>query len=369
MTKSGLYNIFAGAVFAVSAVVFLTGASTYAGASQSRAAIPLHGLLAGNDMWPTYKARFLDKSGRIVDNGNKNVSHSEGQGFSMLLAVAADDHDAFLRIWKFTKKNMMVRRDNLVAWRWVPNRLFHVKDKNNATDGDIFVAWALLEAAEAGFGHHYRQQGKAILSDIKKLVKTDPFFGPWLPPAQYGFSAGEHNGKNIINLSYWVFPAFERMTQLTGDRLWVSLTASGERLIARASANSAGLPADWNSLRPNRGTVGLARKFSSSFSYNAVRVPLYLAWSGTDRRASLKRFQTNWIDRTTVLKHVDIKHNREGKTFRDKGYHAVAAVVNCSLSGQVFPNNLRSGLDKLYYPASLHLFSIIATKQRYPKCW
>lgn len=340
-----------------------------AGASQSRAHIPLNGLLAGSSLWPTYKARFLDQSGRIIDNGNKNVSHSEGQGFSMLLAVAANDRKAFESIWSFTKKNLMVRRDNLSAWRWVPNRLFPVKDRNNATDGDIFIAWALLEAAEAGFGRHYKSQGKAILADIRKLVKTDPYFGPWLMPAKFGFSSAEQGGRHVINLSYWVFPALERLSQMTGDRLWVSLTSSGERLIAHASANAAGLPADWNTLLPNKGKVGLTSKFGMKFSYNAVRVPLYLAWSGSDRETSLKRFRDNWIHRSKNLQHVDIKQNRDVKTFQDKGYHAVAAIVGCSLSGEVFPENLRTGLDELYYPASLQLFSIVATKQRYPKCW
>lgn len=367
MIKSFKTKIIASSVFAALAISPFIVAN--AGASQSRAHVSLKGLLAGNDLWPTYKARFLDRSGRIVDNANKNVSHSEGQGFSMLMAVAANDRKAFESIWSFTKKNLMVRPDNLAAWRWVPNRLFHVKDKNNATDGDIFIAWALLEAAEAGFGRHYRGQGMAILSDVRKLVKSDPFFGPWLLPAKYGFSASEQGGNHVINLSYWVFPALERLSVMTGDRLWKSLTSSGERLIAHASANAAGLPADWNSLRPNKGKIGLAPKLSTSFSYNAVRVPLYLAWSGSDRRTSLKRFQTNWVYRAEKLKHVDVRINREGKTFRDKGYQAVAAVVNCSLSGTTFPNNLRSGLDQLYYPASLHLLSIIATKQRYPKCW
>ncbi|MEO1542393.1 MAG: glycosyl hydrolase family 8, partial [Pseudomonadota bacterium] len=33
----------------------------------------------------------------------------------------------------------------------MPNCLFKVRDRNNATDGDVLIAWALLEAAEAGF--------------------------------------------------------------------------------------------------------------------------------------------------------------------------------------------------------------------------
>ena len=38
--------------------------------------------------WESYKSRFMMADGRIVDTGNGNVSHTEGQGFAMLLAVA-----------------------------------------------------------------------------------------------------------------------------------------------------------------------------------------------------------------------------------------------------------------------------------------
>ncbi len=41
--------------------------------------------------WESYKARFFKPEGRIVDTGNGGVSHTEGQGFAMLMAVANDD--------------------------------------------------------------------------------------------------------------------------------------------------------------------------------------------------------------------------------------------------------------------------------------
>ena len=331
--------------------------------------VPLKGLLANERLWSDYKHRFLDKSGRIIDNANKNISHSEGQGFSMLMAVAANDRKAFDSIWKFTKDNMMVRRDNLVAWRWSPRGFKRVTDKNNATDGDIMIAWALLEAHEAGFSDNYRRSALEILRDVKKLLRNDKYFGTFMLPGAKWFT-GEHNkGKDIINLSYWVFPALERLAVLTGDATWTKVAASGEKLIWSASNNRAGLPPDWSGLRRHKGEVEFAPKFSKEFSYNAIRVPLYLAWSSQNRSTSLNRFHKNWISREGGLSQVDVRWNRTKGAFQEQGYHAVAAVVNCSLAGSAFPQNLRTTLDKNYYPASLHLLSIIATKQRYPQCW
>ena len=337
--------------------------------AQSANASTLHAVIKGDPLWSTYKQRFVKSEGRIIDNANGNVSHSEGQGFGMLMAIAADDPATFAAMWDFTSSKLGIRKDKLLAWRWKPALFSNVRDKNNATDGDILVAWALLEAAEAGYGEHYRSAGMAILQDVKKLIKHDKVVGRYIMPGAFGFAGHQHGGKEIINLSYWVFPAFERISQITKEKSWLALSVSGETILDRATNNRAGLPADWNTLKRHTGKVGTSHKFNSDFSYNAVRVPLYLAWSKSGSFPKLEAFQKRWVQRSFKLQQVNVRTNFAKKEFRDIGYHAIAAVVNCSVSGQRFPKPLRSKLDKLYYPASLQMLSIIATKQRYPQCW
>ena len=329
----------------------------------------LHGVIKGDALWKNYKTRFMKRDGRIIDNANGNISHSEGQGFAMLMAIAADDRRAFDTIWTFTKQRLGVRRDHLFAWKWRPGLFGNVKDKNNATDGDILVAWALLEAAEAGYGDHYRSSALNTLHDVKKLIKPHNVFGAYILPAKFGFSAEHHRGKSIINLSYWVYPAFDRIAALTGDRIWNRLSESGNSILMQASRNRAGLPADWNTISRNKRSIGTSHKFKANFSYNAIRVPLYLAWSGAQNNVRLNDFSRNWLSRGRTLKQVNTRFNTSRKKFDGIGYYAVAAVINCSLSGSAFPTSLRQNLDKKYYPASLQMLSIIATKQRYPQCW
>ncbi|MEO1542394.1 MAG: glycosyl hydrolase family 8, partial [Pseudomonadota bacterium] len=139
---------------------------------------------------------------------------------------------------------MGIRRDGLFAWRYQPNRLFKVRDRNNATDGDVLIAWALLEAAEAGFNPLYRAEAEKVLSSARKLILADKAFGLILRPGAHGFSAEHQDGKEVLNLSYWVFPAFERISAITGDQIWRKLNSSGPMLIEGASRNPAGLPAD-----------------------------------------------------------------------------------------------------------------------------
>ena len=41
--------------------------------------------------WAAYKTRFFQPEGRIVDTGNGGVSHSEGQGYGLLLAASMEN--------------------------------------------------------------------------------------------------------------------------------------------------------------------------------------------------------------------------------------------------------------------------------------
>ena len=100
---------------------------------------------ADND-WDTFKQGFVEADGRVVDTGQARISHSEGQGFAMVFATHYDDRPTFERLWQWTQRNLQVRDDALLAWRWESQR--GVTDRNNATDGDLLVAWALVRASE-----------------------------------------------------------------------------------------------------------------------------------------------------------------------------------------------------------------------------
>ena len=67
--------------------------------------------------WLDYKAGFIDELGRIIDTGNANISHSEGQGYGLLLSVRNNDKQTFDKILHWTQQYMQVRDDNLFIWR------------------------------------------------------------------------------------------------------------------------------------------------------------------------------------------------------------------------------------------------------------
>ena len=110
---------------------------------------PLGGMLKAPEAWQAYKRAFITDGGRVVDNANGNVSHSEGQGYGMLLAVAADDREAFDAIWSWTRAQLMLREDGLAAWRWNPDASPHVGRSQQRDRRRPLIAWALAEAGRA----------------------------------------------------------------------------------------------------------------------------------------------------------------------------------------------------------------------------
>lgn len=81
------------------------------------AVVRIGGALEGSPAWAAYKRRFVEADGRVADTGNLGTSHSEGQGYGLLLAAAAADRETFDRIWSWTNSRLLIRSDRLAATR------------------------------------------------------------------------------------------------------------------------------------------------------------------------------------------------------------------------------------------------------------
>jgi endoglucanase len=330
--------------------------------------LPLGGALKTPAVWQAYKARFVTESGRVVDTGNNLISHSEGQGYGMLLAVAANDRATFDRIWGWTRANLMVRDDQLIAWRWEPEKRPAVADMNNASDGDILVSWALAEAGDFWNDMSYRTSGRRIAVELaRKLVLFKTKLGAILLPAVSGFHADDRADGPIVNLSYYVFPAFARLKLVAPEVDWPGLTRTGLDLLDATRTTPETLPPDWMSLK--NWAVKPADGFPAHFSYNAVRVPLYMAWAGIGEREQYEPFMA-LVKRTRgALAIVDVANGVEIGKFGDAGVGAIGALTACVVEGSKAPSQLfmLTPTDN-YYPATLQIMSLIAMQMRYGAC-
>src|SRR5262249_46365417 len=115
-----------------------------------------------------------------------------------------------------------------------------------------------------------------------------------LLPGGKGFGAQDRPHGPIVNLSYWIFEALPVLAHLAPNAHSQAPGASGHDLVREARFGSAALPADWISLKSAK--PALATGFEPRFSYDAVRIPLYLVRAGVSDRDLLEPFVKVWGD-------------------------------------------------------------------------
>lgn len=319
--------------------------------------------LIGANEWQAYAQAFVEPSGRVIDDANGRISHSESQGYGLLLATLADQPAAFDAIWSFTRTEMQVRNDGLFAWRWDPAATPHVTDTNNATDGDILIAYALAVAADTWSRDDYRDTASELAQSLGKHAIIRSIGMPVLLPGLAGFQAQEQPDGPIVNLSYWVFEAFERFRALDPSTDWAALTTAGLRLLREAQFGPRHLPPDWLALGSG---LAPAKGFDAVYGYNAIRIPLYLIRAGIGDDALLRRLAGASDDGVPAV--IDLGSGKADSSLGEPGYRAIAALLACRLDGAPLPDDLRAFSPTLYYPSTLHLLVLAQVRKAMPQC-
>lgn len=318
--------------------------------------------------WALYKQTFIAPEGRVIDTGNAGISHSEGQGIGLLLAAHNHDRATFDKIWQWTRDNLQVRDDKLAAWKWVPSEAGGgVTDRNNATDGDLCIAWALYRAGRKWHDAAYLRAGAEISRDIRARLLVQTMHGTLLVPGEQGFVKAD---SVTINLSYWVFPALRELGQLDPAPEWGRLIESGLILLRSARFGRWQLPPDWLRLADK---AEIAPGFPPRFSYDAVRIPLYLIWAKLDSPDNLRPFNEYWgyfqgapfVPAWTALGDDSVDSHGA-----PQGIQAIISLTRSKGATETRKNKLRlpdlkQGQD--YYSASLLLLAKVAAQESAPR--
>ncbi len=311
--------------------------------------------------WEAFCARYILPEGRVVDTANGGISHSEGQGWAMLCAERMDDRASFDRLLDWTRRTLPRPGDALFAWRYRPEaRGNKVEDTNNATDGDLMIAWALLRAGARWQDPGLTAEGKAIARDILRLLVRQVGEDVVLLPGARGF---EQHGYVVVNPSYYTFPALPVLARAVPDPLWLRLAADGLKLLRRARFGRWGLPPDWLALPRGGGAPIPAPGWPPRFSYDAVRVPLYLAWAGLGREpvaASAARF---WTDprHPSPPAWADLSQDTVSPYAAPSGVRAIARLAVARAGAEGAATDMPSIADANdYYSAALTLLAHLA---------
>lgn len=340
------------------------------------AAAQVPGLLATTDLsesaisvWEAWKGAFLQPDGRVVDTLQRGASHSEGQGYGAVLASEFGDRTAFARIVEWTERNLSVRGDGLLAWRYLHDEPVPIPDLNNASDGDLFYAWALVRGARRfGEGAYLSRAVQAAQGLAAHCIAPNPAFAGemLLLPAAFGF---RNEDRTVFNPSYMMPLAMREVAAATGV-VELGIAAQHAEAMMLRLAERGPVP-DW--VQSTAQGMTAAPDFSTAAGYEAMRIPLYLIWSGLQRHPAVTQMMRVY-DRTVrpgmpVPTRIDPESGVVLEASNDSGYRALAGLVSCAgNSGQVGSDMPPFDPGQPYYPATLHLFSILAANQVTPQC-
>ncbi|WP_322064736.1 cellulose synthase complex periplasmic endoglucanase BcsZ [Burkholderia ubonensis] len=229
--------------------------------------------------WDAFKRDFVSADGRVIDVGSDDArTVSEGQGYGLFFALVANDRPAFDRMLAWTENNL-AQGDlsaHLPAWLWgrAADGAWRVLDANAASDADLWIAYALVEAGRLWRERSYTARGallaKRVLDDETAVV---PGLGLTLLPGPVGFRLA--NDLWRVNPSYSPPQVIRGLgARLPDDRRWAALAASTGRVLLDTAPK--GFAPDWALFRAGAGFAPDPATHAQS-AYNAIRVYL---WAG-----------------------------------------------------------------------------------------
>ncbi|MCC5964871.1 MAG: glycosyl hydrolase family 5 [Natronohydrobacter sp.] len=322
----------------------------------------------GRAVWESWKSAFLSSDGRVIDGLQQQSSHSEGQGYGMFLATVFDDAASFRQMYQWTERHLAIRPDALLAWRWLPGQANPVPDRNNATDGDLFYAWALVRAAARFRDRSYLERAQGIAAALAETCilpmpgRSDQLV---LLPATFGF---QHDSHLSLNPSYYMPLAMREVAAATGTPALAACAQSGEALLHEIARE--GLVPDWVDVTPSG--LRASEALSANAGYEALRVPLFLIWSRVPDHMAVRRMAA--VYERTVQPGVAVPTVIEPlsgvvlESSADPGYQALAGLTVCSSQRGLGATIPPFSPDQPYYPATLQLFAVVAVHETLPEC-
>jgi endoglucanase len=290
--------------------------------------------------WERFRRDFVSKDGRVIDVGSADErTVSEGQSYALFFALVANDRASFDTILHWTEHELAQGdlASHLPAWLWGRDEAgqFRVLDANAASDADLWIAYALLEAGRAWGERSYTARGTLLAKRVlDEEAATLPGLGPTLllGPAGFHFAADTWR----VNPSYAPLQVIRGIgAHLPDDTRWPRLAATSARMLIDTAPR--GFSPDWALYRAK----GFApdEQTQAESAYNAIRVYLWAGMLAADddaRTKLLERFApfAAYIERHGAPpERVDTRTGTPGENDGNAGFSA-AAVPFLAARGQ-----------------------------------
>ncbi len=244
---------------------------------------------AGWPAWQSFRQHFIQQDGRVVEHDAQSRTTSEGQAYAMFFALVNDQRELFDRVLQWTENNLSQGdlRANLSGWWWghasgkppspaqdsASRSPWRLLDDNSASDADLWMAYALLEAGRLWQVPRYSALGRSLLEQVRQkevLHLPDGFFT--LLPAARGFRLADRHWR--VNPSYFMPQQLALFARVDPAGPWQALASQLPAMLSACCPS--GYAPDWVSYHAGSGWKP-DRGGTLTGSYDAIRVYL---WAG-----------------------------------------------------------------------------------------
>lgn len=330
-------------------------------------------VLADWPAWEQFRSKFVSADGRVIDVGSDDErTVSEGQSYGLFFALVANDRASFDRLLHWTENNLAAGdlTLHLPAWLWGRGQdgKWGVLDSNAASDADLWIAYALLEAGRVWNERSYTVRGASL---AKRVLDSEtahvPGLGFTLLPGPVGF----HPQPDLwrVNPSYAPVQVLRGLAAaLPSDRRWQALVDSSARVLADTAPQ--GFSPDWSLYRTGKGFQPDTETHAES-AYNAIRVYLWAGMlNGNDpiRGALLGRFApfARYIEaHGAPPERIDTTDAKPGPNDGNAGFSAAAIPFLIARGETALADQQAARVDQLdaqtapgYYTSVLTLFGL-----------
>ncbi|MBW4424639.1 MAG: glycosyl hydrolase [Nostoc desertorum CM1-VF14] len=342
--------------------------------------------------WDSYRQRFIQSDGRVIDYEASDRSTSEGQAYALLRAVLINDPATFALTLNWSENNLQrqaagKRTDSLWAWKWgrKEDGNWGIIDTNFASDGDIDAITALILASRRWNRPEYLELAKVKLQDLWNLSTIlEPQGKRYLLPGPV--AAFVPNASTLyLNPSYFAPYAFRIFAQVDPQHDWLSLVDSSYQVLEdSAKLSSVGLPSDWVALNTKTGecqTLPASSTLKSLYSFDSYRVwwrlSLDAAWFNSPQAQrylvkSTKHLQKLWSKQSSLPATIDL----QGKALVDYEatsqyamFHAAMQLVEPAIAQEVLVKKIipqyKQGIwgdESAYYTQNLAWLGLLPPK-------
>lgn len=308
-----------------------------------------------------------------IKHDNLDNTVSEGIGYGMLLLVYMDNaknntQAKFDKIWAYYNK--FLDQKGLMNWKINGFSQATADGRNSATDAELDVAVALMQAYKQWGDEKYFNDAKEL---IAKIAAEEVNANGYLKPGD-----SWDTEKNISYFSTGALQLFKKAS----DFDWDKVIANSYSLIKKAQNPSTGLVPNWCDEQGNASSSPYDNN-RGNYTYDATRTPWRLAWAYSwyghpEAKEACDKF-ASWISSKTGNDPEEVVDGYKLDGTETSKYNNATFVGPFACAGMVDQKH-QEWVDKcfdhlcnleedVYYQISIKILTLLYLSGNMPDLW